>query len=263
MARGRSRTRGHERLYALDGRLVPILLAVLLSASCSRRQTATENAPQLTLPAVDSVLSELGGSLTASLSRQQRWRMISSVGTGLPPQSYAVADLPDSKSYGAAMLQVYCEQCHWLPSPQMHSAAEWPLLVRRMVLRTQMLENRLGGPAVSSLVGGMMVDVIKQVGVPSPEQVDTLLAYLRQNALPVAKPGEIGASPSAQLFVHKCTVCHETPSPGAHTATEWKDVVARMQSNMTQMGITPLTPDEIQQITAFLQGSAAASRRPQ
>lgn len=230
--------------------LAPVL--ALLTA-CSGGQAGADQT-SLTLTEVDSVLSELGGPPTASLSRQQRWRMISSIGTGLPPQDFQIEELPQSETYGAAMLQVFCEQCHWLPSPQMHSAAEWPVLVRRMLLRGRMLQNRLGGPATRSLVGGWMVDIIKKVGDPTPEQVDSIVGYLQRNALPVAGPGEVGSGPGAALFTEKCSVCHQTPSPNAHTAAEWPEVVARMQSNMARMDITALTPDELDQITRFLQG---------
>ncbi len=249
------------RRTGIRGRSVPGLAALaalaMVFAGCGQPGRAGgSETPRLTVAAVDSVLSELGGSLTDSLTRQQRWRMISSIGTGLPPENYQVSDLPEPHTYGAAMLQVYCEQCHWLPSPQMHSAAEWPLLVRRMLLRARMLQDRVGGPLTNSLVGSWMVDIIKKVGTPSPEQEDSILAYLERNALPVAKPGEIGDSPAARLFVQKCSVCHQTPSPEAHTQPEWQGVVARMQSNMTQMDVKPLTPDQVQQITTYLEEHA-------
>ncbi|MEJ2216834.1 MAG: hypothetical protein P8099_09480 [Gemmatimonadota bacterium] len=250
---------GHRpggRGRSISGLAVLVALAVAF-VGCGQREAAPAGGPpRLTVAALDSVLAELGGSLTDSLSRQQRWRMISSIGTGLPPENFQVSDLPEPRSYGAAMLQVYCEQCHWLPSPQMHSAAEWPLLVRRMLLRMHMLQDRLGGPLINNLVGGWMVDIIKKVGVPSPQQVDSIVTYLERNALPVAKAGEVGNSTSARLFAEKCSVCHQTPSPSAHTAQEWQSVVARMESNMAEMDVRPLTADQVQQITAYLQEHA-------
>ena len=240
--------RAGRRCVLLLGLLLPALLAI---AACSENERGEERA-ELTLTGVDTVLSELGGPLTDSLSRQQRWRMISSIGTGLPPQDFQTSDLPEAQSYGAAMLQVYCEQCHWLPSPQMHSATEWPLLVRRMLLRSRTVQDRLGGPATRSLVGSWMIDIIKKVGVPAPAQQDSLVAYLQRNALPVAGAGEIGRSAEALLFAQLCSVCHETPSPRAHDATEWPEVVQRMQSNMAKMDVRPLTAAEADSITAFL-----------
>lgn len=236
-----------------------VLPASVLIAGCAPKPQQPSS-PRLTVEAVDSVLAELGGQLTASLSREQRWRLISSVGTGLPPRGFQLSDLPNPKAYGATMLRVYCEQCHGLPTPLMHSATEWPLLVRRMMLRMRMLQNRLGGPVTTSLVGGFMVDVMKNVATPSPSQVDSLLDYLEANALPVAKPGEVGNTPDAQVFVAKCSVCHQTPSPSAHTAAEWPEVIARMQSNMAQMGVTQLTVDEVAQVAAYLKAHAAGGK---
>ncbi len=228
---------------------LPLLFSL---AACSGNENKTQP-EQITLTTVDSILREFGGPLTDSLSRQQRWRMISSIGTGLPPQDYGISELPEPHSYGAAMLEVYCEQCHWLPSPQMHSAAEWPLLVRRMMLRAGILKDRIGGPVTRGLVGGWMVDIIKKVGYPDADQQDSIIAYLQRNALPVAKPGEVGQSPSARLFARRCSVCHETPSPSAHTAAEWPRVVQKMRSNMAKMDVQPLTAPEVDSVTTYLQ----------
>jgi hypothetical protein len=241
------RLRRSMRTLAL---LLPALL--LLPAGCSRRPARTE-APRLTLTALDTVLGELGGPLTASLTRQQRWRMISSLGPGLPPENFKMADLPEPNSYGAALLQVYCQQCHWLPSPQMHSAGEWPVLLRRMLLRERTLQNRLGGPATRSLVGSWLLDIVKNVGYPTPEEQTRILEYLQQNALPVARPGEFANSPESRLFTTRCTICHDTPSPSAHTAAEWPAVVARMESNMQLMDVPTIPAPQADSIVHFLQ----------
>jgi hypothetical protein len=41
-------------------------------------------------------------------------------------------DLPVAESRGAALVIKYCTQCHNLPSPSLHSAAEWLQVVERM-----------------------------------------------------------------------------------------------------------------------------------
>lgn len=46
---------------------------------------------------------------------------------------------PDEKS-GQAVYMEYCQQCHSLRSPDTHTAAEWPDVVRRM--RTHMSEKK-------------------------------------------------------------------------------------------------------------------------
>lgn len=235
------------------GAIALALLGSTLLAACASPKPAQ---PAFTVAAVDSVLGELGGRLTSSLRREQRWRLISSVGTGLPPQNYQLSDLPDPDSYGAKMLDVYCTQCHWLPSPQMHSAAEWPLLVNRMLLRSRMLQHRLGGPVIDTLLGRYMVYVMKNAATPAPDRVDSLVAYLKRNALPTARPAELGSSAAARLFVERCSVCHQTPTPKAHTASEWPTVVARMQSNMAKMELPQLSGEDVKTIVTFLQKHA-------
>ena len=41
-------------------------------------------------------------------------------------------DLTGPESRGAALVGQYCTQCHNLPSPSLHTAAEWPPVVERM-----------------------------------------------------------------------------------------------------------------------------------
>ena len=55
-----------------------------------------------------------------------------------------------------------------------------------------------------------------------------------------------------------CSVCHETPSPRAHTAEGWAQVVARMRANMEIMGLQGLTDDQTDRIIAYLRGRAAS-----
>ncbi len=205
---------------------------------------------------IDSVLAELGGPLTASLERGQRWRMVSSIGVGLPPNNFQPEDLPEPGSRGAGLLQVYCIQCHWLPTPQMHSAAEWPILVRRNLLRMEQLNERLGGPLTSGMVGETVMTGYETPEIPAAADVDTLLAYLQRYALPVAQPGEVTEGAGRDLFVRKCSVCHETPSPRAHTASGWDRVIGEMQAIMVTLGVEPLSSSELDAISGYLRERA-------
>ena len=54
----------------------------------------------------------------------------------LPP-SVEPGELPEPSSEGARLTARYCVQCHYLPSPQMHTAARWKTSVERMVWRMQ------------------------------------------------------------------------------------------------------------------------------
>ncbi|MFQ5747707.1 MAG: hypothetical protein ACE5HF_10910 [Gemmatimonadota bacterium] len=241
----------------LDRRSMTLaILVVLLATLPGCRPQAEAPSSEDTLAVLDSALSELGGSPTANLSRGQRWRMISSIGAGLPPTNFEPADLPEPHSRGAGLLQAYCVQCHWLPTPQMHAAAEWPVLLRRMAIRSTTLRDRMGGPLTSSLIGDVLMSGFTSSEIPSAADSDTLLAYLQRNALPTARPGEIEDSPESRLFVDRCSICHETPSPRAHTAAGWERVVARMQTNMGLMDVQPLSGPDRDAIVGYLRAEA-------
>ena len=211
----------------------------------------------VTVAGLDSVLSELGGVPTASLSRAQRWRMISSVGVGLPPTGFRREDLPEPRSRGSGLVQAYCVQCHWFPDPQMHSVAEWPLLVRRMMMRARTLKDRLGGPLTSRLMSEILIAGLARAELPAPAEVDSLVSYLQRNALPAARPGEYAEGPGAELAVETCSICHELPSPSAHTAAGWEELVPRMRANMEMMDVEPITDEQSDIIVEYLKGHAA------
>lgn len=233
-------------------RTASIVLSVLLvSSGCSEPEPA---APVTDLALVDSLLSELGGVPTARLERGERWRMISSMGTGLPPAGFESSDLPDPDSRGAQLVKAYCVQCHWLPSPKMHTAAEWPVLVRRMVMRARTLRDRMGGPLATGMVGEVLMSGMSSTVVPSSEDADSLEAYLQRHALMAAAPGELVEGPGHDLFIEQCSACHETPSPAAHTAPEWNGVVVRMRANMAMMDVQPFTNEQSEEIAAYLRG---------
>lgn len=243
------------RSIASPSRAASLLAIVTLAVTGSGCQQPPPE-PPIDIAAIDSVLAELGGPLTASLERGQRWRMISSIGVGLPPNDFQPEDLPEPGSRGAGLLQVYCIQCHWLPTPHMHSAAEWPLLVRRNLLRMQQLNARLGGPLTTGLVGETVMTGYENPEIPSEADVDTLLAYLQRNALPVAEPEELTEGPGRELFIQKCSVCHETPSPRGHTASGWDRILGEMQAIMTISDVEPLTNSELDAIGGYLRERA-------
>jgi cytochrome c5 len=228
-----------------------LVIPLLIWAAPACQQTA-ELPAEAVLTALDEVLSELGGAAVNGLSRSQRWRMISSVGTGLPPANFDPNNLPERQSRGSALLTVYCTQCHGIPVPQMHAAAEWPVLIRRMALRVSTLRDRMGGPVTRELVGDIRMSGFKSSYLPSPVERDTLIAYLQRNALPVVQPGELGDGPQVKLYVERCSVCHETPSPAAHSPEEWEPVIARMQANMSLMDVSPMDDSDRNRIVAYL-----------
>ena len=235
----------------LHGKLPLLVLPLLIWAAPACRQAAELPAEEV-LTALDSVLSELGGASTTGLTRSQRWRMISSVGAGLPPANFEPSNLPDRRSRGAGLLTAYCIQCHGIPTPQMHAAVEWPILVRRMALRAATLRDRMGGPLTRELVGDIRMSGFASSYVPSAADTDSLIAYLQRNALPVARPGELGDDPEARFYVEKCSICHETPSPVAHSPEEWEPIITRMQANMALMDVASMPDSDRNRVVAYL-----------
>lgn len=67
------------------------------------------------------------------------------MGDSFPP-GVRRADLPEPESRGADLLERYCTTCHGLPSPELHTADEWPGVVERM--RGNM--EQLGRPVIPS-----------------------------------------------------------------------------------------------------------------
>lgn len=251
---------------ATVGSRLPLVLSLLvagaLTAGCAGEQggaPAATLSDSTRLAVVDSVLAELGGTMTAALSREKRWRMISTVGTGLPPADYGREDLPASDSRAAGLLEAYCTQCHGLPTPQMHAADEWPVLVRRMVARAMTLEHRMGGEATEGMLSELLMAGMARSAVPSPADQDSLLAYLQRHALPTADEGELPEGEMGQLYLRECAICHQAPDPDAHTPEEWEqEVVPRMQANMGRMGLPPLTEREQRRIVTWLKEQAGS-----
>jgi hypothetical protein len=71
-------------------------------------------------------------------------------------------------------------------------------------------------------------------------------------------------SQGAKLVANICSQCHSPPSPSLHTATEWSAVTARMRQHMQNQnnaaggGVRIPSPSELDAITRYLEGHAAA-----
>ena len=241
------------RTRSAFGAFLCVTVAGIGLAGCGSGETERT----YTAAEMDSLLVELGGKYAGELDRATRWRMVSSIGGGLPPASFGPESLPEPDSRNALLLQAYCVQCHSLPTPRMHAAVEWPILMRRMLMRVQTLENRMGGRITAEIAGEMALEGSKVTILPSQAELDSLLTYLQENALPVVDPAELGGSPEAELYVQKCSICHDTPDPGAIAASDAPALLARMQANMVLSDIVPLTPEEFTGVSAFIEAHAA------
>ncbi len=140
------------------------------------------------------------------------------------PRAIEPAQLPEPKSEGARLATQYCVQCHYLPNPQMHTAANWGKTVERMVWRMQGKGN----------MGRLMKGMMDNVHAPTDEEVATLTLYLQKHGQKEIDPKHPAlASAAGQMFSIACSQCHALPDPRRHTAREWPQVVRRMKQHIS------------------------------
>lgn len=168
---------------------------------------------------------------------------------GMLPPGVKPQELPEPESRGAKLLSTDCSQCHNLPSPRMHTAADWPHVAGRMLMRERMMAR----------MRGMMM----RVKAPTPQDEEALLQYLKTHAMQALVPGAVPApdSPGAALFQQSCAQCHALPEPKQHMASEWTAVVERMRQNMKSMGRREITDQEARDITAYLERHSSEIER--
>lgn len=173
------------------------------------------------------------------------------------PEGIKESDLPSPGSEGARLMAHYCSQCHGIPSPASHSAADWVPVFRRMVLRMER-SNHMGPMMGGGMTGGMMSRGMHNAEVPAENEQSIILRYLQSNALIAVASGEIpeAGGEDAALFRQKCSRCHALPAPDQYTAADWPDVVNRMQQHMKTMHIPLLTDQEVSEISRYLQRNA-------
>jgi len=162
--------------------------------------------------------------------------LLASAKVALPPAGVTPTDLPDPESSGARYLQSYCTTCHALPSPAMHSATDWPQVLRRMWLRMGLLESTMR--------------------VPEPDMGErvVLLDYLTANGLKVSA-ANLPDGPGREEFQSTCSQCHELPDPHQHSSQDWFVVVRRMNDHMRTILGKELPNADIEKITAYLSGA--------
>jgi hypothetical protein len=59
-------------------------------------------------------------------------------------------------------------------------------------------------------------------------------------------------SPGAQVLLTRCGVCHRIHSPGSMTFAMWEYQLQRMHGIFEQRGVPWLTPEQEQQLRAYL-----------
>lgn len=140
------------------------------------------------------------------------------------PRSIEPRELPEPRSEGARLTARYCVQCHYLPSPQMHSPDKWAAVVVRMVWRMHGRGN----------MGVLMKEMMDNVEAPNDEETQVLVAYLKKHGQSEMDPEHPALkSDAGRIFSIACTQCHTLPDPRRHTRGEWPAVVERMKRHMT------------------------------
>jgi len=177
-----------------------------------------------------------GGTQPAQLSPSDEL-LLASAKVALPPTGTRAEDLPDPQGAGAAALQQYCTTCHSLPNPAMHSATDWPAVLRRMWLRMNLLDSTYTLP------------------VPEMGERIVLLDYLTTNALKVSE--NLPDKPGRQFFEQTCGRCHELPDPHQHSDQDWFVVVRRMNQHMQDILGTSLTSDDVERIVQYLASASS------
>ncbi|HSA78606.1 MAG TPA: hypothetical protein VLG72_07100 [Nitrospirota bacterium] len=160
-----------------------------------------------------------------------------------PPMDPAL--LPDPNSQGARLLRRFCTQCHYLPGPGLHTAAEWPAVEGRMDRRMRMMSRH-----------GMMM--MGRIEAPDKQELAAILGYLQVHAQkPLAARLAPGLeTPAGKAFRDVCSQCHALPDPGQHTAKKWPEVVERMKGYMESMGKQVSDEKTLREILGFLQRNA-------
>ncbi|HXV85642.1 MAG TPA: hypothetical protein VD793_03030, partial [Gemmatimonadales bacterium] len=141
---------------------------------------------------------------------------------------------PQPGGPGAGLVVQYCSACHALPTPALHSATDWPSVLRRMWLRME------------------RVDTTFHVAVPTPAERVVLLQYMLDNAIKVSSaPLPQGAG--RDVFTATCATCHELSDPRQHSAADWVAVVRRMGQHMQDILNRPLAQGDLQSIVLYLE----------
>lgn len=207
-----------------SGRCLAALTAVALASPAGTADGATPGAPSV----------ERAKYLW---SQSPHGKMLERI---LPP-SIEPAELPEPRSEGAGLTARYCVQCHYLPSPQMHTADKWTAIVVRMVWRMQGNGN----------LGELMKEMMETVEAPTDREVAVLTRYLRKHGQKEMAPGNPALRTEAgKIYSIACAQCHVLPDPRRHTAREWPGVVERMKRHMAWAN-TVVGSEELRTIPAL------------
>lgn len=212
------------------------------------------------LPSITLVLALLTAAGLVSCTRGEPEGAWVSADMMTLPEGVAANELPEPGSPGAHLAVEVCSQCHGVPSPKRHSAADWSPTLRRMFARMHRMSGMGGMMGRRGMMGrgrGDMPMGMHGVDTPSEEEKQALVDYYTSNALRSVEPGALPAGEGVAEFRDRCSRCHALPDPTVHTPDEWAAVVARMRGNMEKEGVAGLSGEQAQAIIAYLERTAA------
>jgi hypothetical protein len=94
----------------------------------------------------------------------------------------------------------------------------------------------------------------------APQAGISARAPIRVQPLPDRLARQLREDPDFQRLSHRCGVCHSTPDPALHTATEWPKIVARMAGTIDAAGLLPLREHDREAVLRVLEEHAASQR---
>lgn len=155
------------------------------------------------------------------------------------PPGIEPALLAEPAAAGAALLQRYCTQCHYLPGPGRHTAEEWPAVLERMDILM----------GVSRFYRGLL----GPVDSPGEGERKLIRDYLQRHALrPLPASATLPADGTERLYRAVCGDCHAAPDPRRYAASRWPTLLERMDNHRTTMARPPLSSAQQEAVTGFI-----------
>ncbi len=176
-------------------------------------------------------VTETGGTASQGVDMDI---FLASARAALPPGDLAPSDLPAAESAGAQAVRRYCTTCHAVPSPRMHSATDWPIVLRRMWLRIDRVSGTFDIP------------------VPTTAERAAMVPYFVEHAFQVSERN-LPPGPGRALFMQTCSRCHALADPRQHASEDWIAVARRMRQHLEDMLGDTISTDDFAQIVLYLE----------
>ena len=152
------------------------------------------------------------------------------------PGGLTADQLPDPRSNGAVLFVTYCSQCHKLPSPRMHSTADWPMRFEKMMDHAM-----------------LMAAASPDVKLPDDKEKKEIVSYLEKNGFRgLPANALLRGEPQAFNVMWFCSVCHAMPDPDQFPAKEWGKIVDRMNNYRKKQGREEMTSSDRKEVINFL-----------